>query len=197
MSGADAPSSRVGVVVPIRSFVGAKARLAQHLDEHERAAAFRQMADRVVDAAAPLTVLIVSSAPEVREWAEARGLAHVDDPGSLDGAATAGVDWMHAAGSGQAIVTHADLPRARNLARLAGGPTVVTLVPCHRSDGTNVIALPTDAGFRFAYGPGSFERHVREVRRVGLDLVIDRDPDLMVDIDLPDDLRHLRSTSEP
>jgi hypothetical protein len=30
----------------------------------------------------------------------------------------------------------------------------VTLVPDRRLDGTNVLGLPADAGFRVTYGPG-------------------------------------------
>jgi 2-phospho-L-lactate/phosphoenolpyruvate guanylyltransferase len=197
MTGAVAPSSRVGVVVPIRSFVGAKARLAGHLDEHARAAALRQMADRVVDAASPMKVLVVTSASEVRAWASERGVEVVDDPGSLDGAATVGTRHLLTAGHVRAVIAHADLPRAQSLAPLAtdAGDPVVALVPCHRDDGTNVLSVPTGLGFRFAYGPGSFHRHLAEASRLGVEARIVRAPDLVVDVDVPDDLRYLRSSS--
>jgi 2-phospho-L-lactate guanylyltransferase len=64
-------------------------------------------------------------------------------------------------------------------------------VPCHRDDGTNVLSLPTDIPFRFAYGPGSFRRHVLESRRLGLGIRVVRAADLAVDVDAIDDLRHL------
>ena len=68
---------------------------------------------------------------------------------------------------------------------------VVALVPCHRDDGTNVLSVPTSADFVFAYGPGSFQRHLAEADRLGLEARIVRDPDLMVDVDVPDDLPFL------
>jgi 2-phospho-L-lactate guanylyltransferase len=197
MTGAVAPSSRVGVVVPIRSFIGAKARLAEHLDEDARAAAFRQMADRVIDAASPMPVVVVTSAPEVRTWAHARGAQVLDDPGNLDGAATSGTEHLRVSGLVRAIVAHADLPRARSLAPLATDlerPTVV-LVPCHREDGTNVLSVPTDLEFRFAYGPGSFQRHLAEVQRLGAEARVIRPADLTIDVDTPDDLHYLGSSS--
>ena len=43
---------------------------------------------------APRPVVIVSSAPEVIAWAHALGLAHIADPGTLDGAADAGREWV-------------------------------------------------------------------------------------------------------
>lgn len=197
MSGAVAPSSRVGVVVPIRSFVGAKARLADHLDEHARAAALRQMADRVLDAAAPLPVVVVSSAPEVRTWAAERGVEIIDDAGSLNAAAAAGNDHLRADGFDRSVISHADLPHARSLAPLAAdfGPDVMAIVPCHRRDGTNVLSIPTNVEFHFAYGPGSFHLHVAEAQRAGLHTIVVPAPDLAIDVDVPDDLHYLSSSN--
>ena len=196
MTRAVASSSRVGVVVPIRSFIGAKERLAALLDEDARAAALRGMADRVIDAAAPMPVIVVSSAPEVREWALARGARVLDDPGSLDAAAAAGTQALANDGFMRAVIAHADLPRARSLTPLATDleRPVVALVPCHRDDGTNVLSIPTDLPFRFAYGPGSFQRHLGEAARLGVEVRVVRAPDLMVDVDTPDDLQHLDSS---
>ncbi|MBM3671942.1 MAG: 2-phospho-L-lactate guanylyltransferase [Actinobacteria bacterium] len=197
MSGDVARSPRVGVVIPIRSFIGAKARLADHLDEDARATALRLMADRVLDAAAPLTVIVVSSAPEVRAWAVERGVEVVDDAGSLDAAAAGGVEHLRARGFTRAVVVHADLPHARSLAPLAEdfGADVVAMVPCHREDGTNVLSVPTTVDFTFAYGAGSFARHVAEAQQLGLNTVVIHDPELSIDVDVPDDLEHLRSSS--
>jgi 2-phospho-L-lactate guanylyltransferase len=196
MTRAVASRSRVGVVVPIRSFIGAKARLAALLDEDARAAALRQMADRVIEAAAPMPVIVVSSAPEVREWGRAHGIRVLDDPGSLDAAAAAGTQALAADGMVRAVIAHADLPKARSLAPLATDleRPVVALVPCHRDDGTNVLSIPTDLPFRFAYGPGSFQRHLAEAARLGVEARVVRAPDLMVDVDTPDDLQYLDSS---
>ena len=190
-----AARSRAGVVIPIRSFIGAKERLASQLDQDARADAFRRMAERVVDAASPLPVTIVSSAPEVVAWARERGLATIDDPGSLDEAARVGVASVAAAGLDRAVIAHADLPHAQSLAPAAtdGADRVAVLVPCHRDDGTNVLSVPVDAEFHFSYGPGSFVRHVAESERLGLDVRILRNPDIRVDIDVADDLHHLSS----
>jgi 2-phospho-L-lactate guanylyltransferase len=65
------------------------------------------------------------------------------------------------------------------------------LVACHRGDGTPVIGLPTAAPFAFAYGPGSFARHVAEARRCGLGVRVLTDPSLAFDVDVPGDLELL------
>jgi 2-phospho-L-lactate guanylyltransferase len=50
------------------------------------------------------------------------------------------------------------------------------------------MALPTDTGFQFSYGPGSFARHRAEALRLGVPVrVLDR-PDLAWDVDEPDDV---------
>lgn len=185
--------SRAGVVLPLRSFADAKARLAPVLDPSARADLAQRMAERVLEAASPLDVVVVTSAPEVRQWALDRALAVIDDPGSLDGAADAGREHFQRHGYVRVVIAHGDLPRARALAPLATDldAPVVALVPCHRDDGTNVLSVPTDAEFRFAYGAGSFRRHLAEAQRVGLRVRVVRAPDLVVDVDTPEDLAYV------
>jgi 2-phospho-L-lactate/phosphoenolpyruvate guanylyltransferase len=179
-----------GVVVPIRAFNAAKARLSPRLEPAERAALARRLAETVVRAARPLPIVVVSSAPEVRSWASNHALPCVDDPGSLDAAAEAGREWVTGQGLARVVVAHADLPFARSLAEVAagGGEPIANLVPCHRTDGTPVLSVPVGAPFRFAYGPGSFARHLDEARRADLEVRVVRDPDLAFDVDVPEDL---------
>lgn len=187
------PTTRTGVVVPIRSFAGGHARLAGVLDEAGRAALGRDLATGVLAAAAaaPFPVVVVTSAAEVRAWAPAAGATDViDDPGSLDAAARAGVDWCRGHGLARAVVAHADLPWARDfgpVVRDAARP-VVTLVPCHRDDGTPVLSVPVDVDFTFSYGAGSFRRHVAAAHRAGCGVRVVRDVGLAFDVDEPDDL---------
>jgi 2-phospho-L-lactate guanylyltransferase len=176
------------VVVPVKAFRAAKLRLASALEPPARAALARQMADVVLAAAAPLPVVVVCDDDEVRSWATNAGATVVWCPDrGLNGAVADGVGWLGSQGVAMAVVAHADLPLATSLAWVArfGG---VTLVPDRRHDGTNVVAVPTDAGFRFAYGPGSFERHRAEATRLRLPMRIVNDRALGWDVDLPDDL---------
>ncbi|HEU5300820.1 MAG TPA: 2-phospho-L-lactate guanylyltransferase [Acidimicrobiia bacterium] len=180
----------MGVVIPIRSFRGAKERLAGRLSDVARADLARDLATRVVRAAAPLPVAVVSSAPEVRAWALEVGAEVLDDPGTgLDAAAAAGSDHLGDRGFRRAIVAHADLPDAGPLAPLAEGIGLrdLVLVPCHRDDGTNVCSIPLPRTFPFSYGPGSFRRHQMSAQELGLDVVVVRRVDLAFDIDVPDD----------
>lgn len=180
-----------GVVVPIRAFADAKSRLAPRVPAADRARLMQAMAERVVGAAGRLPVAVVSSAPDVLAWAAGRGCEVIADPGSLDGAADAGREWARAAGLTRVVVAHADLPLVETLCPLtgAGSSPVAVVVPCHRDDGTPLLSLPVDAPFRFSYGPGSFDRHVEEARRLGLEVVELRDDvRLRLDVDSVEDL---------
>lgn len=180
---------RAAVVVPIKAFGEAKGRLAEVLDAPARAALARRMASTVLGAAAPLPVLVVTSDDEVAAFAGSHGATVVADPGGgLDAAVRAGVARAADAGFDEVVVAHADLPLAAGLAALTGAAGACTLVPDRRGDGTNVLVVPADAGFRFAYGPGSFARHVAEAERLGLAVRAVRDARLGWDVDVPEDL---------
>jgi 2-phospho-L-lactate guanylyltransferase len=186
-------SDAAGIVIPVRSFAGAKARLAGVLDRDARASLARAMAECVVRAARPRPIVVVSSAPDVAAWASALGLACIDDPGSLDAAADAGREWVRARAFARVVVVHADLPFAQSLAAVAdaGPEPVAVIVPDHRDDGTPVLSLPAHAPFKFSYGPGSAARHAVEARRNGLAVRFVRDTGLGFDVDVEDDLRVL------
>lgn len=180
------------MLVPVKAFAAGKARLAPALSAPEREALARTMAERVVAAAAPLPVAVACDDDGVATWARAQGAEVVWTPGvGLDGAVQQGCELLVAGGAARVVVCHADLPRAAGLARLADGFDGITFVPDRRDDGTNVASIPASAvavGFTFAYGPGSFGRHVAEAARVDVPVRVLRLPELQWDVDTPDDL---------
>jgi 2-phospho-L-lactate guanylyltransferase len=94
-------------------------------------------------------------------------------------------------GLDRVIIAHADLAFVDDLTIMDG--LGVSIAPDRHRDGSNVMCLPADSGFRFAYGPGSFARHRAEAERLGLAVRVVEDPTLEVDIDDPDDLRFVRT----
>jgi 2-phospho-L-lactate/phosphoenolpyruvate guanylyltransferase len=190
----EAPPRAAAVIVPVKAFSQAKLRLSPTLEPATRSELARSMASRVLRAAHPLAVLVVCDDEEVRAWTERQGAEAVWTPGlGLNGAVEAGLAHLARRGVGQAVVAHADLPLAVDLTWTAAFPGV-TLVPDRHHDGTNVACVPTDAGFRFAYGAGSFANHRAETARLGLParLVPDRrlgwDVDVPADLETPEDL---------
>lgn len=184
----DVATPDTAVLIPVKAFVGAKARLAPALAPTERAELARSMATVVVRAAAPFDVWVVCDDREVATWATQCGANVLWKPGrGLNGAVAEGVTDLVHLDVPRVIVVHADLPHALRLGHLAEHDGIV-LVPDRRDDGTNAIALPTDCGFEFSYGPGSFSRHVDEAHRRVDTVHIERDERLAWDIDLPADL---------
>ena len=183
----------VAVLVPVKAFADAKLRLAPALPPERRAALAQAMAERVLAAAGRLPVAVVCDNAEVAVWAARHGAIVLAEPGrGLNGAVEAGVSQLAAAGARQVIVAHADLPLATDLSWVAHF-SGVTLVPDRRRDGTNVACVPAGAGFAFSYGPGSFERHAIEARRLGLALRVVTEPLLAWDVDVPADLDYALS----
>jgi 2-phospho-L-lactate guanylyltransferase len=176
------------VVVPVKAFSRAKARLSEVRTGPERAELARSMATTVVRAAGALPVVVVCDDDAVRAWADRLEVEVLWTPGlGLNGAVEAGVALLAERGVPRAVVAHADLPLAEDLAVVLG-PAGVTIVPDRHGDGTNVISLPTGSGFRFAYGAGSCAEHAAEAERLGLAVRLLRDEALGWDVDRPEDL---------
>lgn len=178
------------VLVPVKAFAVAKARLSPILSSAQREALARWSADRVVAAAGELPVFIACDDDAVADWATSRGATVLWHPGAgLNGAVSLSVADLARRGADHVVVAHGDLPRATSLASVIV-PGTVTLVPDAHDDGTNVAAVPARAGFEFAYGAGSFHRHLAIAVRRGLAVAVRRDPLLALDLDTPSDLTH-------
>jgi 2-phospho-L-lactate/phosphoenolpyruvate guanylyltransferase len=183
--GALGPSA---VLIPVKSFADAKTRLGDVMSDDARQAFVQQMAERVLAACAPLPVAVVCDDSAVAAWARQRGAFVIWEPGrGLNGAVEAGVERLGQMGVEQVTVAHGDLPLAAGIGELEPF-TGITLVPDRHGNGTNVIRLPVTCGFRFSYGPGSFERHQRECARLGLPMRVVHEPTLAYDVDWPGDL---------
>lgn len=183
-------NEQLAVLVPLKAFDRAKGRLAERFGPAERAALARAMAHRVLAAATRWPTWVVCDDTSVAAWAETNGAEVEWTPGhDLNGALQHAAERRSAEGAGRVVVVHADLPYADELDPVCrAGPDEVVLVPDRHRAGTNVASIPTSAGFAFAFGVGSFERHRAEARRCGLPLRVELDERLRWDIDEPGDL---------
>lgn len=176
------------MLIPVKAFSRAKLRLAPALSPPDRRHLAREMATRVVGSAGGLPVAVVCDDDEVADWARSLGAEVLWEPQrGLNGAVQAGVRRLRALGAASTLVAAGDLPLATELQSLttfAG----ITIVPDRRRDGTNVIVLPATADFEFAYGPGSFLRHLVAARRSGAAVRVLHSSPLAWDVDLPEDL---------
>lgn len=178
------------MLVPVKSFADAKARLAPVLAPAEREQLARWTAERVLAAAGELPTFVACDNEAVAEWARQHGAVVLWRPGvGLNPAVNSSIAELRERDVRHVIVAHGDLPCAQRLAETVV-PGTITLVPDARGDGTNVAAIPTDLGFELAYGAGSFRRHLAHAVRQGLNVAVRRDARLCRDIDTPADLAH-------
>ncbi len=186
------------VAIPIKPFEVAKDRLAETLNPATRVRLAQALADHTIEVAleSQVEVLILAATEEVAEWADDRGVsALVDDHGSLNEASASALEIANERGLPWMIL-HADLPllRSDDLAPAIELTNNNRWVIAPSFDGgTNLLGGPPRAVFEFAYGPGSFRRHIDSlassdpeiIRRIGLILDIDHPSDLEAAIDHP------------
>ena len=178
------------VLVPVKSFADAKARLAPVLSPAHREQLARWTTERVLAAAGELPVFVACDDEGVAAWATEHGASVLWHPGvGLNAAVNNSLRDLREGGADHIVIAHGDLPRARRLADTIIANTL-TLVPDALGDGTNVIALPASMQFECAYGPSSFERHLTRALHDHLPVAVRRDPLLAIDIDTPSDLAH-------
>ena len=184
------------ILIPIRSFSDSKSRLSKILDSASRTAFMIECATRVIAAAGTVPIAIVTSDPEVREFAAGKEVPVVQDPGKgLNAAVQHAFDLLRQARIAHVTIAHGDLPLAKDLTTLYKEGRF-TIVPDRKYDGTNVMSLPTKDYFQFSYGPMSFGRHLEEATRIKLDINIDDNPELSIDIDTPEDYEELTAGGE-
>lgn len=174
-------------ILPVKPFRLGKERLAESLTPNARVTLGQAFAVRTADtsATAGLIPLIVAGDLEVAEWALLRGIPTIDDPESdLSSAAAAGVEWARAAECAW-IVLHCDLPllQVGELTELANALEESGAVIAPSADG-GTSALGGSSPVEFAYGPGSFVRHLARIQGAAVIARIG----LLHDVDSPADL---------
>ena len=186
--------TRGAVLLPVKGFSDAKARLEPVLSAENRASLAAFTAAGVLEAAEGVDTFVVCDNDEVAQWARERGAMVVrQHSAGLNGAVSNGVDtatykreWV--------LIAHSDLPFPEALLSVIDldlVTTTVTIVPDRHLDGTNVLVVPARCGFTFHYGPGSFSTHQAEAERIGLPVRVIQHEQLGLDIDTPEDLAQL------
>jgi 2-phospho-L-lactate guanylyltransferase len=178
------------VLIPVKAFHAAKARLAGTLSAADRASLARWMATEVVEAVRPLPTFVACDDETVADWADGLGATVLWGPGlGLNGAVDEGVATMAGKGVEHVVITHGDLPLPRAIPQVARRGTVV-VVPDRRRDGTNVLARPCSWDLPASYGGGSFRRHLDAALAAGYRTEVRSDAELSIDLDTFDDLLH-------
>ncbi len=190
-NGVDLEGDGSAVLIPVKTFDRAKARLAGALSSGDRARLARLSATKVLIAARPLDTFVICDDHNVRAWAIEHGAEVITPPQpGLNNAVEFGFTQLRRLGYSTAIIAHGDLPSATDLAWVADFPGL-SIVTDRHGRGTNVMAVPTATDFDFHYGDGSGNSHRLEGLGRGLSVRWIRDSALSHDIDTPTDLELL------
>jgi 2-phospho-L-lactate guanylyltransferase len=184
-------------LIPVKDLDQAKARLAPVLDGAARRELVLAMLHDVLAAATGCSaidsVAVVTRDPLVLALAASLGAEGLPEAGDLNEALDAAARRVGLRGVTRVAVIAADLPfaRAEGIAPVIEDGAAVALVPS-KDGGTNALACAPGA-FGFAFGPDSAARHVAAAHAAGLRAARLALPDLVLDIDTPEDLESLRS----
>lgn len=204
---------KVWVIVPVKTLVEAKSRLAPVLTTAQRRNLAFQMADHTLSVLQTLLkkgliagFVTVSRDPVVRTLAQKYGgvflpekITGASPDAALNAALAQAARWTVANFSPTALlILHSDLPFLRwedlaNLLRLAETNPVekiALLSPDRHNRGTNSLLLrpPGLLDFEFLFGENSFKKHQDFINAKGLQPTVYPLPNLGFDLDYPEDL---------
>lgn len=200
----------IHVVLPMRTVSGGKARLGGALDAEEREELVLGMLLRtlaVLGAWQPCRrIHLVSPDPVLDAVTRQTGVevSVLRQPGEgLNDGIRLGVSAALLERAPSVLVLPGDLPHVSTealdelllaadagLAAAAGGP-MVAIVPSDARHGTNALLLRPPQVIAPAFGPGSFEAHLRSAESAGAAVQVVSRSELGFDLDTPDDLERL------
>ena len=190
-------------IVPVKPLYRSKSRLSQVLSPAEREELSRTMLEHTLEVLSTCEgihgVLVVSRDPAALAVAREYGVNTVQESGSpeLNDALERASQVVTAWGAKRVLILPSDLPLvtlADLQSLLANGHHVrqVVVAPDRREDGTNALLMKPPGLFEFAFGIGSFSRHLQRAAAAEAIVSEYRSDSLALDIDLPEDLELYR-----
>lgn len=193
----------IWVIIPVKPLNRAKSRLAAVLSPEQRQELAEYMLRHVLSVVRTVPqimgTLVISRDNRALAIARDFGARTVQESGTPElNTALMRATQIVARWKGSAVlILPADLP-------LVAGEDITGLVEMGRSepsmviatdqhqDGTNALFIRPPGLIRYAYGPGSFQRHVQMAHDAGAAVKIYHSERLSLDIDMPDDLKSVR-----
>jgi 2-phospho-L-lactate guanylyltransferase len=194
---------RTLAIVPIKSLVNAKQRLASALADGTRRTLVQAMFSDVLGAlrrTQGVDAIAVVTDDTVAESLVSGDRVAVLPDGREDGQSQAtaiGIAYAREHGFDRVILLPGDTPLMSPveveelLVRSARDEIGVAIVPDRHGTGTNALVITPPGAFDPSFGPGSLERHVNQARDGGVVYRVEHVPSLSLDIDTPDDLAAL------
>ena len=190
-------------IVPVKALDESKSRLRSELTPNQRAKLSREMLLHTLQILSGIPeiehTLVISADPEVLTLADEYGAQVVKERGSpsLNKALSQATALAKDSSAKAVLVLPADLPLiqaadVRALIELARDPPVAVLSPDRRRSGTNALLVSPAGALEYAFGPDSYNLHIRQAAAFGVRIEIVELPALGLDLDAPEDLEIYR-----
>jgi 2-phospho-L-lactate guanylyltransferase len=193
----------VWVAIPVKPLRLAKSRLAEALTPDERYAFAEAMLRHVlsvVQSAPQVTGTVVISRDNLAlSLAREYGAKTIQESGTpelnaaLMRATTVIASWR----SDAVLVLPADLPLiaqedVNQIIEKGQQPNTIVIATDYHQNGTNALFIRPPGLIDYAYGEGSYRRHIDMAQTVGADVKHYESERLLQDIDLPEDIENYR-----
>jgi 2-phospho-L-lactate/phosphoenolpyruvate guanylyltransferase len=191
----------IWTVIPVKPLRLAKSRLSPVLSPEQRhrfAESMLRHVLQVVSSVPQITgTLVVSRDNRALALARDYGAKTVQESGSpeLNAALMRATKIIESWRSEAVLVLPADLPLIQpediqGLIRAGERYPSVVIATDRNKDGTNALFIRPPGLIRYAYGPGSFQRHAVQARDAGAHVTVYSSDRLVQDIDLPEDIEN-------
>lgn len=189
----------IWAIIPVKPLNRAKSRLSEVLTPEQR----QQLAERMfrhvlqVVRSVPqiMGTLVISRDSKALAIAREYDARTVQESGApeLNTALTRATQVVASWNGDAVLILPADLPLLTpedviNLVEMGQDILSVVIATDQDEDGTNALLVRPPGLIDYAFGPGSFQRHIQQAREAGIEPAIHRSDRLALDIDLPSDL---------
>jgi 2-phospho-L-lactate guanylyltransferase len=189
----------IWAIVPLKPLTSAKSRLASVLAPHERQQLAETLFRRVLDVLRGVPqlagTLVISRDPRALAIARDYGAKTVQESGAPElNAALLRATSLVAVWRGKGVlILPADLPLitaedVTAMIDMAQGIHSVVIATDRNHDGTNAMLVKPPGLIDYAYGIGSFQRHLSRAEVAGARVYCYESERLALDLDVPEDL---------
>jgi 2-phospho-L-lactate guanylyltransferase len=197
----------VWVIVPVKPLNQAKTRLSQVLSPEERQHLAETMLRHVLGVVQHVPqlmgTLVISRDNKALSIAREYGARTVQESGApeLNAALMRATQVISRLNGSAILILPADLPLivqedVQAIMRMGEDEPSVVIATDQHQDGTNALFIRPPGLIDYAYGPGSYRRHIDKAREAGAEVHVYQSERLSLDIDMPADLKFYSELSK-
>ena len=190
----------VWVIIPVKPLNQAKTRLSQILTPEQRQHLAETMLRHVLGVVQHVPqlmgTLVISRDNKALAIAREYGARTVQESGApeLNSALMRATQVIGRMNASAILILPADLPLivpedVQGIIHKGESEPSIVIATDQHNDGTNALFIRPPGMIDYAYGAGSFRRHIEKAREVGADVHIYQSERLSLDIDMPADLK--------